>query len=453
MNRFNSIYVKIQEYFERLPNDKWKLSVLSALPFWIGSIVVGLVAVFYAKLFEWAEHSFIWLLQHWGLWMFIVSPILFIGSWWAVTRYAPYASGSGIPQVTASLELLEERQSRKVIRLLSFPIIFVKLISSFLMALGGGIIGREGPTIQIAASVFKKTYDLLPKGWPRISPKNMIMTGAAAGLAAAFNTPLGGLVFAIEELTKTHFNNFKNSLFIGVVIAGITAQSFVGSYLYLGYPLAVNINYSMVFAVILASAFTGWFAGLYSRLVRKLSAWRKALKRRETLIYLIFISTAITAMAYFLDHRIAGPGRDLIINSLFTSEKYLEWYVPLGKWLGSAFCFSSGASGGVFAPSLSIGASISAAFSGWLGLSPDNTNLLIMTGMVAFLTGITRSPFTSAILVLEMTDRHNLIFFFMLAALFGQIAARAVCRKSLYETIKENILAEMSMRNVHKRNS
>lgn len=444
MNRLQTINLKIQEYYQRLPNEKWKLSFLSALPFWIGSVIVGLLAVFYAHLFQWAEHAFLWMLREWGFWMFLVSPLLFIGSWWSVTRYAPYAAGSGIPQVTAALELIQERQSSKVIQLLSLPVIIVKLISSFLMALGGGVIGREGPTIQIAAAVFKKTYDWLPKGWPRISPKNMIMTGAAAGLAAAFNTPLGGLVFAIEELTKTHFNNFKNSIFIGVVIAGITAQSFVGSYLYLGYPLAVNISYSMLFAVILASIVTGWIAGLYSRFVIYLSKWRKALSRSHTIIYLILIAFAITAMALFLDNRIAGTGREIIVGSLFSSDKYLEWYVPLGKWVGSAFSFSSGSAGGVFAPSLSIGASLSAAFSGILHLSPDNTNLLIMTGMVAFLTGITRSPFTSAILVLEMTDRHNLIFFFMLAALFGQITAKAVCRKSLYESIKEGILTDFN---------
>lgn len=433
---------KIQDYYDKIPNEKWKLSFQSALPFWIGAFLVGIVAVFYAQLFEWAEHSFFWLLEKLGWWMFLVSPVLFVASFYVVLKGAPFASGSGIPQVSASLELISKTKSNAVIKLLSFPIVFIKIISSFLMALGGGVIGREGPTIQIAASIFKKIYDLLPEGWPRISPKNMIMTGAASGLAAAFNTPLGGLVFAIEELTKTHFNTFKNSIFIGVVIAGITAQSFVGSYLYLGYPLAVNIDYSMVFAVILASAFTGWFAGLYSRWVMKLSRWRKSLNRTNTILYLIGIALFITAMALFLDHRIAGPGREIIVTSLFSSDKYLEWFVPIGKWIGSAFCFSSGSAGGVFAPSLSIGASISAAISGLLHLTPDNTNLLIMTGMVAFLTGITRSPFTSAILVLEMTDRHNLIFFFMLAALFGQIAAKAVCRKSLYESIKEGILSE-----------
>jgi H+/Cl- antiporter ClcA len=145
-------------------------------------------------------------------------------------------------------------------------------------------------------------------------------------------------------------------------------------------------------------------------------------------------------MAFFLDERIAGTGREIILSTLFGSNKYVEWYQPIGKFLGSLFSFTTGAAGGVFAPSLSIGASFSAFFSGLLHLTPDNTNLLIMTGMVAFLTGITRSPFTSAILVLEMTDRHNLIFFFMLAALMGNIASRRIHRKSLYDSIRENLL-------------
>src|SRR5204862_7590635 len=94
---------------------------------------------------------------------------------------------------------------------------------------------REGPTIQISGSIFKKINDLLPAWYPKISKRNMIVTGAAAGLAAAFNTPLGGIVFAIEELTKTHFSFFKSALLTGVIIAGLTALHFLEPYLYLGY--------------------------------------------------------------------------------------------------------------------------------------------------------------------------------------------------------------------------
>lgn len=439
--------IKTQDYITRginwikdLPNDKWKLSVLSAIPFWVGAVLVGLIAVLYAQIFHWAEDAYLYLLRTFGLWMFVISPLFFVLSWYTVRRFAPLASGSGIPQVVASLEIVQSKKSDLLPLFLGLPVLIVKIVSSALMTLGGGVIGREGPTIQISASIFKWLYDILPSWWPRISPKNMIMTGAAAGLAAAFNTPLGGLVFAIEELTKSHISNFKNSIFIGVVIAGITAQSLIGSYLYLGYPTAVDVSYSMAGLVILSSLIIGGLAGIYTKLSLKLGNWKWPLNRFKTILYLILVSIFITAMAFFLDERIAGTGREIILSTLFGSNKYVEWYQPIGKFLGSLFSFTTGAAGGVFAPSLSIGASFSAFFSGLLHLTPDNTNLLIMTGMVAFLTGITRSPFTSAILVLEMTDRHNLIFFFMLAALMGNIASRRIHRKSLYDSIRENLL-------------
>lgn len=438
---------KIQHYTVRginwvkdLPNDKWKLSVLSAIPFWIGAFLVGLISVFYAQIFHWSEDAYLYLLRTFGIWMFAISPLFFVLSWYIVRRFAPLASGSGIPQVVASLEIVQSKKSDLLSLFLGLPVLIVKIVSSALMTLGGGVIGREGPTIQISASIFKWLYDMLPAWWPRISPKNMIMTGAAAGLAAAFNTPLGGLVFAIEELTKSHISNFKNSIFIGVVIAGITAQSLVGSYLYLGYPMVVEISYSMIGLVVLSSLIIGGLAGIYTKLSLKLGNWKWPLNRFKTILYLIGVSIFITAMALFFDERIAGTGREIILSTLFGSHKYVEWFQPVGKFLGSLFSFTTGAAGGVFAPSLSIGASFSAFFSGLLKLSADNTNLLIMTGMVAFLTGITRSPFTSAILVLEMTDRHNLIFFFMLAALMGNIASRRIHRKSLYDSIRENLL-------------
>ena len=130
------------------------------------------------------------------------------------------------------------------------------------MILGGGVIGREGPTIQIAGSVFRKVNQLLPVWWPKVSKRNMIMTGAAAGLAAAFNTPLGGIVFAIEELTKTHISYFRTALFTAVIIAGLTAQGLFGPYLYLGYPLIKGISVYIFLGVILVALLAGFGGSL-----------------------------------------------------------------------------------------------------------------------------------------------------------------------------------------------
>jgi H+/Cl- antiporter ClcA len=95
----------------------------------------------------------------------------------------------------------------------------------------------------------------------------MIMTGAAAGLAAAFNTPLGGIVFAIEELTKTHISYFRTALFTAVIIAGLTAQGLFGPYLYLGYPVIRGLSVYIFLGVILVALIAGLGGSLSGRIM------------------------------------------------------------------------------------------------------------------------------------------------------------------------------------------
>ncbi len=131
-------------------------------------------------------------------------------------------------------------------------------------------------------------------------------------------------------------------------------------------------------------------------------------------------------------------------HSLFTSDKHQKWYMPLLKMIGSTLSFTSGGSGGIFAPALSIGAGIGSVFSSFANFTPEETNVIILAGMVAFLTGITRAPFTSAILVLEMTDRHSLIFHLMLAGMASSIASMLISRHSLYDLLKMGFMDKLN---------
>ena len=430
--------------FDRIRNERLKNNLLQAIPFWIASLLTGFVAVLYTRLFAYAEKGTAYII-HWhiGL-LFIVTPVCFLTAWWLVRRFAPFARGSGIPQVMASIELATPKYNDKVNKLLSLPILFIKILSSLIMALGGGIIGREGPTIQVAGSIFRKVNEWLPKWWPKISKRNMIMTGAAAGLAAAFNTPLGGIVFAVEELTRTHISYFKTALFTAVIIAGLTAQALLGPYLYLGYPDVSHLSGSIFFVVALVAIPAGLAGAGMAKCMLKLFQWKASFKfTRQHVLYVLVCALLVAALAFFADERVLGSGKELMTTSLFTGDKYNSWYMPLLRFIGPLLSFTVGASGGVFAPALSAGASVGATLSGWLHLSPTDTNLVVLAGMVAFLTGVTRTPFTSAILVLEMTDRHNVIFHLMLAGMVSSLAAIIIDKHSFYDHLKYQYLREI----------
>ncbi|WP_262147925.1 chloride channel protein [Chryseobacterium foetidum] len=441
------IYLRrsLKKSFDNIRNEQLKNNLLQAIPFWVGSVITGFFAVMYAKIFAWGENLLHFILN-WHDWMiFLIAPVGFVLSWWLVKEFAPNAKGSGIPQVMAAVELANPKEHKKIRSLLSLKIIVFKIISSVVLVIGGGAVGREGPTIQISGSVFRKVNEYLPDWWPKISKKNMIMTGAAAGLAAAFNTPLGGIVFAVEELSKTHINYFKTALFTAVIIAGLTAQTLAGSYLYLGYPKTGDVSLMVMFPIILVGGIAGILASQLAVTMLKMSDWKKRKLKtdRSNVLFLIGCALLIACISFFISREILGSGKEIMERVLFTQDKHESWYVPILRMLGPALSFTSGGAGGIFAPALTAGASIGSVISGVIHLTPNETNVVILAGMVAFLTGITRAPFTSAIIVLEMTDRHSLIFHLMLAGMVSSLFSILVSRHSLYDVLKMNFLHEL----------
>jgi H+/Cl- antiporter ClcA len=442
MKYFKHLLISVKSRFDGITNERLKQNLLQALPFWLGSAITGLMAVLYARLFAMAESSMMQLVAWKGWVIFIITPVCFFTSWLLVKMFAPAARGSGIPQVMAAIELANPKENSKVDALLSLRVMAVKIAASLMMILGGGAIGREGPTIQIAGSVFRFINKQIPATWPKISKKNMIMTGAAAGLAAAFNTPLGGIVFAVEELTKTHFRYFRTAIFSAVIISGLTAQGILGPYLYLGYPDMSNLSWYIILVCILVAIAAGFGGSLMAKLIFKLFHWRKKFNPGRQIVYLFGAAMFMAFFSFWLSPLVLGSGKEIMTKTLFSGEKVVAWYLPLLRFGGTIASFTTGGAGGVFAPGLAAGATIGSVMSGWFHYTGSDANILIMAGMVAFLTGITRSPFTSAILVLEMTDRHNVIFQLMVSAMVASIVSLIIERKSLYDHLKEDYLHE-----------
>jgi H+/Cl- antiporter ClcA len=338
----------------------------------------------------------------------------------------------------AAIDLSSGKNEEKVDRLLNGKIILTKIISSMLMVVGGGAVGREGPTIQISSSIFRLVSRYIPYDWPKLSKQSFILTGASAGLAAAFNTPLGGMVFAMEELARIHVRFFRTALFSAVIIAGLTAQGLLGPYLYLGYPNIGPITFSAVIGVILTSLMAGLAGAVMSQLILTGLKKRVSIKTPgRNILFLFLIGWFIATVAQFISPTILGSGKQLMQTVLFTENKSVSIVTVIMRIIGPILAFLTGAAGGVFAPSLAAGAVTGAWISGLFQVTGAQANILILCGMVSFLTGVTRTPFTSAIVVLEMTDRHSVIFYLMLAAMLSYLAAMMIGKHSLYDELKK----------------
>lgn len=433
---------KAKYVFDKIGTERIRRNALQALPFWVASLLTGLIAVGYTKLFIYSE-SLLKDILSWRSWsIFFAAPASFFLAWLVIRLFAPNAKGSGIPQVMAAIELSTPGNDHKIKKLLSLRIIVVKIISSLFMVLGGGAIGREGPTIQIAGSVFRIVNKWIPASWPKLSKQSFILTGAAAGLAAAFNTPLGGVVFAMEELAKIHFRFFRTALFSAVIIAGLTAQGLLGPYLYLGYPNVQDLKTSIFLAVAITAILSGLLGSIMCKAILFVMKWKRSFTEWKSVLFVLCAGVGIACLAYFFNNEILGSGKDLMNRTLFTNEKSVSWHTVVMRMTGPVLAFNTGAAGGVFAPSLACGASVGAYITGLFHYVDANANIIILCGMVGFLTGVTRTPFTSAILVLEMTDRHSVIFHLMIAALLSNIAALVIDKHSFYDQLKKGYIAD-----------
>ena len=402
------------------------------------AICAGLVAVGYIKLFRLGEETFFKLLgSHQDL-IFIITPLAFLIGWALVFFLAPEASGSGIPQVLAANELEYNSKNKNFVdRLLSLRVMLVKIISSLTCIFGGGAIGREGPTIHICASIFHFFGRLTRRFGIESSSHLWIVSGAGAGIAAAFNTPLGGIVYAVEELGSQHFPRVRKVLLVAIIISGLISQGILGAYLYLGSP-QIHLTGILTFPIaILIGFLCGLLGATWSELLFYFVKMRSRIKSKLILAGIAIASGLLMALLIFYNHYAAGTGIVFIDDILF-HHKAVNIETTFSRFIGTMISYLSGAAGGILSPSLAIGA----GFGDFIAqaLSMPHSNIFVLLGMISFLTGVTGVPFTSFILVMEMTNGQTAIFPMMIAALSASAGARLINPHSFYEMVKERYL-------------
>lgn len=398
---------------------------------WIGAVLVGAAAVVYARLVNLAQHWFTVHFEHHTYWLAAVSPFLFLLATGLVRIYAPEAKGSGIPQVLQAIG--EGRKASQAdlpwqSSLISVRTAIVKVFSSLVGLLGGASIGREGPTVQIAASLFAAVGRFVRKYAPHVELPSYLTAGAAAGVAAAFNTPVAGITFAIEEVLDGALGSFRQPMMLAVIISGMTAQAFLGDYLYFGHPVVAPPDLEVTYQSIVIGLIGGLFGGGFARAL----AFPQMTRLPKHWAMRAFICGLICTAIGLLTHgATSGSGYEPTEAALMASSSdFASVMFPIYKLITSALSYLSGMAGGIFSPSLSIGAGLGISVAKLLHFS--NFKACALMGMVAFFSGVVQAPLTAVIIVTEMTDRNIMILPFMVAAFLGQAIGRLIMPTPLY---------------------
>ncbi|MGV2288876.1 chloride channel protein [Trinickia sp. YCB016] len=400
--------------------------------FWLGAIAVGLTAVLYARLIDWGYDAFR-SMQHQHAWLpLIVTPAVAALAVWLTRKFFRGAEGSGIPQVIATLHAGTTTLGP---RLLSLKILLGKIAISFLGILGGFTIGREGPTVQVGAAMMFNLRRFYPRSNAMIE-RQLVMAGAAAGLSAAFNTPLAGIVFAIEELTRSFEARASGVLITAIIIAGVIALGLNGNYTYFGtIQIGAHFPKLLAVAVLLTAIVTGIAGGFFCWLLLNTSRWippqLAQLQRDKPVQFAALCGLIIAVVGLVSGGNTFGSGY-AEARGLLDGHEQLSVFYPFLKMISMVGSYLPGIPGGIFAPSLSIGA----GFGNLLHLVFDSMQLqmLIALAMVGYLAAVTQSPITSFVIVMEMINGHALVISLMATALISSRVSRFFA-PPLYETL------------------
>ena len=391
-----------------------------------GAAVVGLTFVSEA-----AFHAFQQLrgAGSWGQWAVLIwTPLMTAGVLWWMRRFAPGATGSGIPQVLRALE--DDLPAVQRNWLVSVKLSVHKTLLIAWGSLAGLSIGREGPAVQVGAGVMASTRHWLS---PRteIDSHDLMVAGAAAGIAAAFNTPLGGIVFALEQLSRRRGIKHSALVISSIVLAGMVSVSVFGNVTYFGSLSVQTVNWTLIGPGLVVALSAGLGGGLFARLLvlsargmpDRFSRWRREYPVR----FAAGCGFGVAVIGLVTGGATAGAGY-APTQALLHGDLELPGVYTLLKFCATWLSTFSGVPAGVFAPSLTIGAGIGRDVALLFNVPPEAAIPLIALGMVGFLAAATQEPITAFIIVMEMVAGHSMVLSLMACALLASGVSRLLTR-------------------------
>lgn len=389
----------------------------------VGAVLIGLAALGFAATADVAQGGFARAIAAFPLAALLVTPAGFALLAYLTLRYLPEARGSGIPQVMVAATLPEPERSP----LVALRTAAAKLVLTVAGLALGASSGREGPTVQVGAALMVAVHRVF-----RVPlSAAVVIAGGAAGVSAAFNTPLAGIAFAIEELAAAYEQRLALLVMATVMIGGLVSLGIAGDYLYFGsiddaLPLGQALYLVPAVAVIGGLAGGGFSWALLQVLGSGSALVRRA--RSRPVLFAAGCGLLVAAIGVATGGLTWGTGYEPA-KALIEGEAQPLWFAP-AKLLAGFATAASGIPGGIFAPSLSIGAGLGGLVAPLFPGSPLGVVALI--AMTAYFVGVVRAPLTGVIIIMEMTGSRQMVLILIATALIAEGVAALVCPERLY---------------------
>lgn len=369
-------------------------------------------------------------------------PILFgiIGitvALFLVRRFAPEASGSGVQEIEGALDEIRPVRWKRILP--------IKFIAS-LFSLGSGLLlGREGPTIQIGANVGKMVKDIFKQPDNKTNP--LVSSGAAAGLACAFNAPFAGIIFVIEEM-HGHFRYTFFSVAAIMVASGASdfvVRTLVGADPVIKMTIFPSPEMSAIWLFIVLGLFFSLIGYSFNKLLIIVLNFFSSLSRIAFILSGILAGIVIVVTGAYFPELIGGGYRTIsqVLDQSFTLSVLIVLFV--GRMLMSIFSYGTGVPGGIFAPMLAIGVVFGMLFGGVVDYYfPDlvsHPGIFAVAGMAGIFASTVRAPLTGLVLAVEMTANYELILPLIITTVTASVVTAQLGNEPIYTTLLKRTLA------------
>ena len=424
----------------RLPRSLLKFIPRSVPPIILVGITGSSVAVLFHHAIHFVHHT-IWSplatgpIENFAAIGFIVLTLVGLLNGWLLTQFAPEAAGSGIPQLKTAY--------RQNYGLISFRIVWVKFVAATLSVGGGLSLGREGPSVQLAgglASVIGQKFRL-----SNFRIRTLSACGAAAGLAAAFNAPIAAVAFVLEEIIEDLNSRTIGPILLASFASVVTLFFLQGTEPAFSIAPVVSLDGWTYLAVPVVAALAS-LAGVGFQ--KSTLSWAKRIRSSSSLppwsrpVMGAWINWVTACLTFYWIGRtgVLGLGHQDLTACLAGEIALLSMVVLfVAKWMATSSAYAWGNCGGIFTPTLFLGAMIGGICSQGMdlgfGLEPDGQRLLTIVGMSACLGAVVRAPITAILIVFEMTHDFALVPPLMLAALVSQAVSRSLCQDNFYNQL------------------